>query len=75
MATDPTHKPIVLYYASVERKEAAWAAYERKDYVLAMYLAGLAVECILQAIVLNDDPTHDAKHDLTKWLARCRASL
>jgi HEPN domain-containing protein len=75
MAMDLAHNPVVLYHASGERKEAAWAAYDRKDYALAMYLAGLAVECILQAIALQDDPTHDAKHDLAKWLARCRKSL
>jgi len=75
MAADLFHSPVVLYHASTERREAAWAAYRRGDWVLAMYLAGLAVEAILQAVALNDDPTHDAKHDLPKWLARCRTSL
>jgi HEPN domain-containing protein len=62
-------------FPSAERKEAAWAAYEREDYVLAMYLAGLTVECILQAIALRDYPSHDARHDLPRWLGRCPASL
>lgn len=75
MATDITHKPRVLYAASIERMEAAWSALERKDPVLAIYLAGLSVECVLQAIALLDHPTHDARHDLTRWLARCRTSL
>jgi hypothetical protein len=75
MAAGPAHKPVVLYHASTERRDAAQAAYDRKDWVLAMYLGGLAVESILQAIALLDDPTHDAKHDLPKWLARCRTSL
>ncbi len=43
--------------------------------MLTSYLSGLAVECILQAIALHDNPTHDARHDLTRWLARCRRSL
>jgi HEPN domain-containing protein len=75
MAAGLFHNPVVLYHASTKCKEAAWAAYKRGDWVLAMYLAGLAVEAILQAIALNDDPTHDARHDLPKWLARCRTSL
>lgn len=75
MASGLTHKPIVLYAASIERMEAAYVALERRDHVLAIYLAGLSVECVLQAIALLDDPAHDAKHDLPKWLARCRTSL
>jgi len=46
-----------------------------KKYVLCMYLAGLAVECIFQAVVLLDHPFHEARHDLRKWLARARPSL
>src|SRR5688572_5017234 len=75
MADDLFHRPIVLYQASAERKEAAWVAFHRGDFVIATYLAGLAVESILQAIALNDNPVHDAKHDLTKWLGRCRTSI
>jgi len=40
-----------------------------------MYLGGLAVECILQAISHLDSPKHDARHDLKKWLKSCRPSL
>lgn len=75
MADNLFHRPVVLYQASAERKDAAWAAFALGDYVLAMYLAGLAVESILQAIALNDRPIHDAKHDLTSWLGKCRASI
>ena len=75
MAVDLAHQPVVLYHASSERIQAAWVAFQRQDFPLSMYLAGLAVECVLQAIALHDDPTHDAKHDLPKWLGRCRISL
>lgn len=75
MPSDLTHKPIVLYAASIERMEAAYAALDRNDYVMAIYLAGLSVECVLQAVALLDHPTHDAKHDLGKWLGRCRSGL
>ncbi len=75
MATNIAHNPRVLYHASLERITEAERSLNSKDYVLCIYLGGLAVECILQAIALHDDPTHDAKHDLAKWLARCRTSL
>jgi HEPN domain-containing protein len=70
-----SHKPEVLYQASLERMEEAQAALDRCRYVLAIYLSGLAVECVLQAIVLREHPQHDSKHNLAKWLSRCRPSL
>lgn len=72
---DLVHQPTVLYQSSIERIQAAKDAFERGDYVLTMYLSGLAVECILQAHALKKNPTHDAKHDLSKWLSRCETSL
>ncbi len=75
MAADLAHRPEILYAASLEREQAAWAAFARSDYVLAIYLAGLAVECILQAIAFKDHPAHEARHDLPQCLARCRRSL
>lgn len=70
-----SHNPRVLYHAALERMEAARRAFTGADYVLSMYLSGLAVECVLQAVVLLDHPSHDARHDLNKWLARTRTSL
>lgn len=81
---DTAYKPMVLYRASIERMDAAQHARwrgnvqhgrERCDYVVAMYLAGLAVECVLQAIALLDNPKHDERHDLKRWLSRCPTSL
>ena len=65
----------VLYYASIERMEVAWNCLDRKDYALAVYLGGLSVECILQAIVLKLGGVRDAKHSLPIWLARCPVSM
>jgi hypothetical protein len=50
-------------------------ALKSDDWVLCFYLAGLAVECILQAIALRQGASHDARHDLSRWLARCPADL
>lgn len=69
------HKPKVLYLASLERIEEAQTCRDSGHCVAAMYLGGLAVECILQALALRDNPQHDARHDLTKWLSRCPRSL
>lgn len=69
------HKPMVLYRASVERIQEAGYCLKGRHWIAAMYLAGLAVECILQAIALHHGSPHDARHDLTKWLSKCPLSL
>lgn len=70
-----THKPVVLYQASVERIQEARHCLKGGHWVAAIYLAGLAVECILQAIAIHQGAPHDARHDLTKWLSKCPRSL
>ena len=74
---DLSHKPNVLYLASIERIATARRMIDQKphDYVMASYLAGLAVESILQAIALHGGAAHDAKHTLSKWLSKCPMAL
>ena len=48
---------------------------EPHNYVLASYLAGLAVESILQALALQGGAPHDARHSLSNWLSKCPTSL
>jgi len=48
-----SHKPQVLHLASVERIAATRRALRDNDYPLCMYLSGLAVECILQAVAFR----------------------
>jgi hypothetical protein len=74
---DLSHKSHVLYLASIERMAAAQRMIDQtpKDYVLANYVAGLAVECILQALALEAGASHDARHSLSAWLSKCPASL
>ena len=74
---DLSHRPNLLYLASIERMDASRRLLQSKphDYVLANYLAGLSVECILQALALNNGASHDARHSLPKWLAKCPSSL
>ena len=72
-----SHKPVVLFGAAVERLDEAVRAIKapNADDVLAMYLAGLAVECIVQAFALHSGASPDARHDLARWLARCPTRL
>jgi hypothetical protein len=74
---DLSHRPNVLYLASIERLMAARRMIDDKprDYVLASYLAGLAVESILQALALHGGAAHDARHSLSNWLSKCPSSL
>jgi hypothetical protein len=74
---DLSHRPNVLYLASIERMAAARRMTNDKphDYVLPSYLAGLAVESILQALALHAGAAHDARHSLSNWLSKCPASL
>ena len=75
MAVSATHDPESLYRASLERVEAARNALKAGDSVMCIYLGGLAVECLLQAVVHLDTQQHDARHDLIVWLRRSRKSL
>jgi len=70
---DLSHRPNVLYLASIERMNAARRMIDEKphDYVLAGYLAGLAVEAMLQSLALRAGAAHDARHSLDKWLIKC----
>jgi hypothetical protein len=70
-----SRKPSVLYHASLERIAGSRRAFRDRDYALAIYLAGLGVECILQAISIRSGSTPDARHDLAAWLAKCPKAL
>src|SRR5689334_9665115 len=74
---DLSHRPNVLYLASIERMAAARRMIDQKpaDYVLASYLAGLAVESILQALALHSGAAHDARHSLSKWMSKCPTAM
>ncbi len=55
------------FRASLERVKQAWALYrEGSSYALAMYTAGVSVECMLRAFKIVRDPTFDEKHDLKR---------
>ncbi len=54
-----------LYYkAAVARIQEAQHLQAHGYFVLAMYVSGLAVECMLRAFRLLDDSVFDERHDL-----------
>jgi hypothetical protein len=60
-------KPDEFYVAGLERMSQAWRIYQGEaSYALAMYVAGVAVECMLRAFKLRRDPAFDEKHDLRR---------
>src|SRR5207245_6972502 len=60
-------KPEHYYRAALERMRQARVLYlEGNSYALAMYTAGVAIECMLRAFKGRRDPTFDEKHDLRR---------
>ena len=55
------------YRAALERMRQARLLYQSGDsFAMAMYVAGLAVECILRAFRWRKDATFDGRHDLLR---------
>lgn len=70
-----SHQPGVLYEASLERMREANLLLDMNCHVLSSYVAGLAVETLLQAHAIRAGSSHDARHDLRLWLAKCPYDL
>jgi HEPN domain len=55
------------YQSALERIEQARFLYDQgASYALAMYVAGVAVECLLRAFKRLRDPEFDERHDLLR---------
>jgi hypothetical protein len=60
-------KPEHYFRAALERMGQAVGLYHQENSLaLAMYVAGLAVECLLRAFKGKRDPTFGEKHDLLR---------
>lgn len=66
-----THWPRHLWMASQSRMTSAWTLVESGDFAGAMYFGGLSVECVMQAIAIQEGKETDARHDLNLWLRKC----
>jgi hypothetical protein len=51
-----------------ERIGAAYAMYTEYRFIDAIYLAGVAVECILRAFTSDDDDEFEGRHDLRRLM-------
>lgn len=60
------------YQAAPERLRQAWRLYHQgESYALAMYVAGVAVECMLRAYKLRKDSVIDERHNLVRLFETC----
>ena len=60
-------KPEHYYRAALERMRQAQILYRQDScFTLAMYVAGVAIECLLRAFKGRRDPSFDEKHDLLR---------
>jgi hypothetical protein len=67
MASDEQKASAIVYRdVAVEHVTVASELYEAGRYVLANYVAGLAVECIFRAYRHMIDPEFDSRHDVEK---------
>ena len=55
-------------WAALDRMRAAEVLHAATKYAAAIYLAGVAVECILRAYRMRIDKTFDSRHDLPALL-------
>jgi len=70
---DITYDAENLWEASEQRQISAWTLLKAGDWAGAMYLGGLSVECIIQAMAVQSGYAPDAWHDLNLWLLKCPA--
>jgi hypothetical protein len=67
MATDEQRARAVIYRnAAIEHVTVARELYANGRWVLANYVAGLAVECMLRAYRHMMDPSFDSRHDMER---------
>jgi hypothetical protein len=64
LARNLEFSPEVYRQAAKEHAVAATALYSQGNFVLAAYVAGLSVECMLRAYQVRINPEFDARHDL-----------
>ena len=63
------------FAASMERMKQAKLLYDnpkRDCYAISIYVAGVAIECMLRAFKLKHDPTFDERHNLKELLTGSR---
>lgn len=65
MAANPSEFSANGYLAAaLEHQSSLDLLYQRRQYVLAMYVAGLAVECVFRAYIQRRTNEFDSRHNL-----------
>lgn len=72
MVTGSGFNAEVYRRASLERMRTAQQLFRNRDYVMAAYVAGLAVECILRAYRFRLNPQFEGRHDLRRLAEESR---
>lgn len=72
MTAVPSQQPLgteftaeIYFTAALERANSLRLLYDNEDYVLALYVAGVAVESLFRAFRMKHQPYFDSRHDLT----------
>jgi hypothetical protein len=65
-------RPEVYLEAAKERAGLLQFLYDADDYVVALYIAGVAVESMFRAFRARIDPRFDSRHDLYRLAADSR---
>lgn len=58
--------------AAISHIDVAQSLLDQKQFVLASYIAGLSVECMLRAYAHRVSNTFNEKHNLEVWLKKSR---
>ena len=60
------------YSAAQDYAKEVQLLFDENRYVLAHYVAGLAVECMFRAYAVRNGAAFDGRHDLSKWFELAR---
>ncbi len=58
--------------ASIEQINSARRLHKQRRYSAAIYLAGVAVECLMLAYGIRENPEFESRHDLRSLLRESR---
>ena len=72
MQNDPNllFRPVNRITAAMVRAETAQILFQKKRYSAAIYLAGVAVECVLRTFIENDEKKFSDKHCMSSMIKK-----
>lgn len=72
MQDDPNllFRPINRISAAMVRAETAQILFQKKRYSAAIYMAGVAVECVLRTFIENDEKKFSDRHSISSMVKK-----